>query len=214
MKKINQSEKQRKREMLREIGNIGAGNASKALSQISKQKINVEFPKVESAKIEEIPEKLGKRSEVYTDVSVKIKIQEESEEIHAGNLLLLMPHQKAKKLADILEQKIDEEIDQKELGLTEEEKDALKETGNILTGASVSAITQYIDLKLVEGIPEIHNDMLGAILDNYLLEIAKEQEKALIFQTKFEFEDEEIDAKFLILFKPKGRELILDKMQM
>ena len=200
--------------MLREIGNIGAGNASKALSEISEQKINVDFPSVESIKIEDIPEKLDQREQVYTDVSVSIKVQKEQEEIHAGNLLLLLKHKKAKRLADILEEKANVEIPEEEIRLTDEEKDALKETGNILTGASVSAITQYIDLKLVEGIPEIHNDMLGAILDNYLLEIAKKQEKALIFKTEFNFDEEEIEAHFLILFKPKGKELILDKMQM
>ena len=207
-------DEEQKLNMLREIGNIGAGNASKALSEISGQKIDVDFPSVESVKVEEIPEKLGDRSQIFTDVSVTIHIKQEDEETAAGHLLLLMKHQSAKNLADILEDKVDQPLESEDIELNEEEKDALKETGNILTGASVSAITEYIDLKLKEGIPKIHNDMLGAILDNYLLGIAKKDDEALIFNTEFKFDEAEIDAHFLILFKPEGEELVLNRMQM
>ena len=209
MSKIKNEEQ--KTEMLREVGNIGAGNASKALSEISQQKINVEFPSVKSIRLEEIPGKLGKRQEIYTDVSVNVDIQEEQKEVSAGHLLLLMSYEDARNLAEVLEEKIGEEpADKMELG--ELEREALKETGNILTGASVSAITEYVDLKLVEGLPKIHTDMLGAILDKYLLEIAEKDDEALIFETEFKFEDAEIDANFMILFEPQGRQLVLNKM--
>lgn len=197
-------------EKLREIGNIGAGNASKALSELNNEKVEVEFPSVKLEKVVDIPEILGDQSEIYTIVSVKIKLKTDIKPVDAAYLLLIMEYESAKKLSYCIEEQV-EQVDNTGK-LTEEDKDALKETGNILTGATVSALTEYMDLKLEEEIPSLKTDILGALLDDYLLEIAEEHEEALSFNTKFELNQTSVKADFMILFKPQGRKLFLDQL--
>ncbi|MDY6774047.1 MAG: chemotaxis protein CheC [Candidatus Nanohaloarchaea archaeon] len=199
--------------MLREVGNIGAGNASKALSEMTGEKIEVDFPSVDEIEIKDIAETLGCRSDIYSDVSVNMDVKTGDEKFRAGHLLLLMDYKSAKNLGTFLTRSLAEETTDPD-ELEEKDEEALKETANILTGASVSAITEYVDLELVEGLPSIKTDMLGAILDNYLLEIAKEHDHALVFRTEFTFADSEVDAYFLILFRPRGREVVLERMEM
>ncbi|HWR57022.1 MAG TPA: chemotaxis protein CheC, partial [Negativicutes bacterium] len=44
---------------LREIGNVGAGNAATALSQLINKKINMSVPKVSVAPIGDVPDLVG-----------------------------------------------------------------------------------------------------------------------------------------------------------
>lgn len=191
---------------------MGAGNASKALSEMTGHKIEVEFPDIEEKDITEIPGMLGRREKVFTNIRVDVGVLEgeSEEEEKLGTLMLVLEHESAKKLGEYLVGNEDKEEDGK-IELTEQEESALKETGNILTGACLAAITEWVDLRLREGIPELHTDMLGATLDGVLLEMARENDEALVFRTEFNFK-EELNAYFLFLFKPRGRELIIDRL--
>lgn len=191
---------------------MGAGNASQALSEMTGHKIEVEFPEIEQRDITEIPEMLGRREKVFTNVKVDVGVLEDesNEKENLGTLMLILRHDSAKKLGKYLVEEEDR-AESEEGELTSQEESALKETGNILTGACLAAITEWVDLRLREGIPDLHTDMLGATVDGVLLEMARENDEALVFRTEFNFK-EELDAYFLFLFKPKGREMILDRL--
>lgn len=191
---------------LREIGNIGAGNASQALSKMTDEKIDIGFPAIEPKDIDQIPEMIGNRSKIHTLIRVEVDVKREDETINLGTLMLILDRESADILASHL---LGEEPENEEL--TAEEESALKETGNILTGATLSAMTEWVDLKLQEGVPDIKTDMLGAVMDEILLKMAREEDEALVFQTDFNFK-EELNSYFIFLFSKKGRELILEEL--
>lgn len=196
----------RRLDALREIAHIGAGNASSSLSQLTGADIDVTFPEIEWRTITEVPDAFGDRSAPITVVSMDVKAATETEEISLGRLLLLFDIPSAQKLARLL---VDDDADGDPL--TPMQESALKETGNILAGNCLSAITDMVDLELRESVPHLKTDILGSIMDNFLLEIAREQDEVLVFRTEFQWE-ESADAYFIFLFNPAGHKRILDRL--
>lgn len=196
----------RRLDALREIAHIGAGNASNSLSQMTGMDIDVTFPEIAWRAITEVPDALGDRAEPVTVVSMDIRAGTGAGEVSLGRLLLLFDIPSAQKLAALL---VGDDTDGEPLNPMQES--ALKETGNILAGNCLSAITEMVDLELRESVPHLKTDMLGSIMDNFLLEIAKEQDDVLVFRTEFRWE-EHADAYFIFLFNPAGHKLILDRL--
>lgn len=202
-----------KKDILQEIAHVGAGNASKALSELTGERIEVEFPSIETMRISDVPSELGGPANVVTSVVLEVDL-EDARDKHKisgmGTLLLIFDDESAERLANYL---TDENVSgEGPYELTELGESALKETGNILAGSALSAITEYVDLRLVEKIPHLETDMFGALLDNLLLELAWEEDEILVFRTKFLFE-EEIDAVFLFLFEPGVERTFLDRLE-
>ena len=193
---------------LKEIANIGAGNASKALSQMTDQKIDVTFPQIEFKEVGEIPGIFQDPEEEYIVIIVQVEVEKDNGDTEMmGTQLLLMNREGGKHLAQYL-------TGQEDTGeqLTEMEKSALKETGNILSGSCLTAITKYVNLTLKEGIPVMEQNQLGNIIDEVIMETNHtEDNTALIFGTEFQFE-EKLQAYFLFLFQPGQEKLITDKL--
>lgn len=190
-------------DILKEIGNIGAGNASKALSDMTDQKIEVGFPTVKLEELDKIPEIIEKETEEM--IAVWLDVNLDGENRGMGRLLLLMNSKSALKLSDKLTSREIEELDS--MG-----KSSLKETGNILSGSALTAITNFMDMRLIEGIPKLEEEPLEDIMSDVVFEISSEDEEALIFRTKFSV-DEDISAYFLFVFRDGGKKLMLESLQ-
>ncbi len=198
-------------DILREIAHIGAGNASEALSEMTGQKAEVAFPWLGIKEIQDIPDMLGGAQQVVTAVSLDVGIEEyDGSASGKSTLILSMDEESADRLANQLVGP-DTERDGEDAELTEMQRSALKEAGNILAGNCMTAITEYVDLKMVEEVPRIKTDMLGAIMDNVLLEMAAEHDELLVFKTKFSLQ-EDIDAYFIFFFADGAHHLILDRL--
>ena len=194
-------------EVLREVAHVGAGNASKSLSQMTDRKIEVEFPSVKFVDITDLPEKFGGSSSLVTTIFLDVEMErpDKEEKSELGKLVFILEDESAKNLASYM---TDSEPD---MELTSMEESALKETGNIITGSCISAITEYIDVKLYEEVPRLKRDFLGAIMEHFILPIAKDKEEVLVFKTKFNF-DEDVEAYFLFLFHPDAEEFLNQKL--
>ena len=199
------------RDALTEIINIGAGHASNALSVMTGKRIRVSFPRVELRPIERIPKLIGKPEELVVSVYLKIEGIIKNRAIPVGSLIFLFPHRSAVELSALLENKPIEEDDLREL--SEMDISALEETGNILSGASLTAISKVLDIKLVESLPHFAHDMLQAVLSFALIELAPKTTEALTFTTDFEVEDHNIKAYFLLLLDPESLEMLREKMK-
>lgn len=195
-----------KEDVLKEIGNMGAGNASKALSKMTGQKIEVGFPTVEIKKLGTIPEIIEDKSENMVSVWLNVGVEESGDEKDMGRMMLIMNKSSAKNLASFLN---GQEVE--DLELNEMDESALKETGNILSGSALTAITSFLDMKLVEGIPNLEIEPLQDLMDDIILEISDKEGEALVFRTRFSFE-EEVTAYFLFVFRAGGQAVILERL--
>lgn len=193
---------------LREISHIGAGNASKALSQMVGKKIDVEFPDINMVRIEEVAMEFGSPADMVTTVAINLQLDKNGDRKPMGEMLIIMKEKAAKNLSSSMLTGMGQSESKKTKQINES---ALKEMGNILTGSCLSAITEYVDEKFIEGVPEIAIDMLGSIIDGFLLDIAEYEDEVMVFKTEFSSK-EEIDASFIIFFEPEAREIILDEL--
>ena len=65
------------------------------------------------------------------------------------------------------------------------ETSALQELANILIGAFLTSISDFVGLGLYPTTPETVVDVFDAIIDNFLIKQSMVSENALIFETRF-----------------------------
>jgi chemotaxis protein CheC len=184
-------------DLLKEIGNIGAGNAATALSNLVKTTIDMKVPHVKLLSFDEITESVGGPEEVVVGIFLRI------EGDIPGNMFFFLEQEVAKKL---LESMMGKHSDSQELFFNEMEMSALQEVGNILSGSYLSALADFTQLNLQPSVPALAVDMAAAILSYGLIEVGKVGDYALIIDTSFldmdGNTDQNIKGQFVLLPDP------------
>lgn len=191
-------------DVLREIGNIGVGNATTALAQLLSIRIDMDVPTVRLLSFPELGSAIGSEEEeivgVYLEVSGEIN----------GSIMFLMKKEPAKYLIHKLI--FDESMLSKEGEcFTEMELSALKEIGNIITGSYLNAISTLTSLKASPSIPAIAVDMAAAILSVPATHFGQYDDHALLIQTKLE-SDKDFYGYFILLPEMESYEKILNSL--
>lgn len=163
-------------DILREIGNIGAGNATTALSVMLKSNLRVEIPVVEILGFNELSDLVGGADTVVTAVLTHF-----TGEV-SGMTMFILEMEEAKNLAGTMLNKTYpkdfREFDQMD-------KSALVEVGNILMSSYISSIGTLTNLKLNIVPPAICVDMVGAVLSMPISELGQVGDQAMIIDSKF-----------------------------
>ena len=97
-----------------------------------------------------------------------------------------------------------------ENALDEFDISVLKEVGNILAGASLTAFSKFLDINMLQSVSEAITDMLGSVVNSVMAEIGKTTDAALIFKVKFEIESEDIGPELFFFIDPRTTEEILE----
>ena len=139
---------------LREIGSIGTGNAATALSQMLNQEVRITLPEVRIMEYNEAIEWIGGPEEVTAGVLVKMSGD-------VGGIMLSV--QKLELVNVVLNTMLGENIDSYE-NLTELERSALIEIGDIMISTLLNAMSGLADLNIKLTVPAFAVDMQGAIL--------------------------------------------------
>ncbi|AIQ13328.1 chemotaxis protein CheC [Paenibacillus durus] len=183
-----------KMDVLKEVGNIGAGNAATALSQLLNKPIDMAVPKVQLLGFEEIAEKVGGAEEVV--FAVFLRVEGEA----PGNLFFILSPDAARNLlrrvAGISEVSGEE--------LSEMELSALNEIGNILAGSYLSSLADFTSLSMYPTVPALAMDMAGAILSYGLLQFGQMGDDALLIDTTFLEGQDEIEGQFFLIPDPES----------
>lgn len=177
-------------DILKEIGNIGSGNAITALSKLLNKKIDMDVPQVKVLGFNEISEILGSAEMLVVGILLSV-----SGDIN-GSILFVLKYEDAEKLVQFL---INEYLGMETDEFTELQMSALKEIGNILAGSYVGALSTLTNLNLFQGIPEIAIDMAGAILSVPAIEFGKEGDNVLYIETKFKEGHTNITGDFFLI---------------
>ncbi|BAU27693.1 chemotaxis protein CheC [Aneurinibacillus soli] len=179
-------------DVLREVGNIGAGNAATALSRLISKEIDMKVPQVKIIAFDEIADSVGGNESLVVCVFLQVKGD------IPGNMFFIISLSSAKKLLRELmgiETDDDEWFDEMELS-------ALNEIGNILTGSYLSSLADFTRLNMQPSPPAVAIDMAGAILSYGLLEIGHAGDFALTIDTAFFEGNEELEGHFFLLPDP------------
>lgn len=194
--------------ILQEVGNIGAGNAATALSKLVNKKIEMNVPVVRVISFQELMDLYGGPDEMIAAVFLRIEGEV------TGSMFYLLPVDKATFFARLLTGMKD--ITLTNSGNSELALSALQEMGNIMAGTYLTALSEFIQMRLTPSVPEVGIDMFGAIISYGLLEISKVSDYAIMIDTVLKTETEEdnglIKGHLFLLPDPESFEKIFSAL--
>ena len=164
-------------DVLREIGNIGQGNAASSLSQMLSQTIDISVPTVKLLDFNESVEYLGGPENVVLGMLVGLK-----GDINGMMLYVLQKSFANSMLKAVFGKEINDltELDEMDLSF-------IREIGNILAGSYVNAISSLTGLTIDISVPTISIDMAGAILAVPAVDFAQIGNSVLFIDDSFIF---------------------------
>lgn len=166
-------------DVLKEIGNIGAGNATTALSKMLNIRMDMSVPNVALIPFNEISSLIGSEDQIV--VGILLGIEGDID----GMMMFIFDVKSARHLVNtIMMQDKDAGIDSGE-NFNEMEMSALNEIGNIVSGSYLTAISSLTSLKMVSTVPSMTIDMVGALLSVPASEFGKYGDKLLLIQSQF-----------------------------
>lgn len=189
-------------DILKETSNIGMGHAATALSQMIGHPVKLRVPHVTITKISQVPEYLGGAEKMMVGITLQVLGDAR------GSILLLFPQESAHRLLCNL---IGDQG--KVLIMNEVTISALKEVGNILASAYLSALGSMLHKTLIPSVPLLAYDMAGAVVDYVLIDLSKSSDLAMLVETDFIGEtssDLAIKGHFFLIPDPSTLDMFLD----
>ncbi|MBR4707717.1 MAG: chemotaxis protein CheC [Pseudobutyrivibrio sp.] len=175
-------------DVLKEIGNIGAGNATTAIANMLGLRIDMSVPEVAFLPVEELGSAIGAEDEII--VGIMLGVEEDID----GSMMFLMDMQSAHHIVNKLMMRDDnysEPFDEMDLS-------AIKEVGNIIAGSYLSALSGLTNLTIVPSVPFVAVDMAAAILSVPAVQFGIFGDNALMINTDFS-DDLGIKGHFILM---------------
>lgn len=163
-------------DVLKELGNIGAGNATTALAQMINKRVDIGVPHVKLVDFNQISTIIGSEEDVMVGILIML-----SGDVN-GMMMFLMDEAVARNLVNILMCKEDAQ----DMPFDEIELSAVMEIGNIIAGAYLRSLSEMTNLSIDVSVPLLQIDMAGAILSVPAIEFGKIGDKVLLIETEFE----------------------------
>jgi chemotaxis protein CheC len=181
-------------DVLKEIGNIGAGHAATALSTLLDKPIDMLVPKVRMLPFSEICDSVGGAETVVLAIFLRV------EGDAPGNMFFILNLDSAKKMLHTLIGLAEMEDE----AYSELEMSALNEIGNILAGSYLTSLADFTHLNMSPTVPSLAIDMAGAILSYGLLQFGHMGDHALLIDTKFLEGENEVQGQFFLIPDPES----------
>lgn len=175
-------------DVLRELGNIGAGNAITALSQMLQCKVDMQVPQVRLLEFPEVGEMIGGEEQIMAGVFLGVKGD------ITGSMMFMVEEESARHLiAKMTMGMLPPGSEFEEMGLS-----AMKELGNIITGAYLNSLSTMTNLSISPTPPALTVDMAGAILSVPAIQFGVYGDKILLIQSQFN-DDVQLDGYFIMI---------------
>ncbi|MBQ7544499.1 MAG: chemotaxis protein CheC [Synergistaceae bacterium] len=196
---------------IKEVGNIGTGNAATALSGLLNRKIQMTVPKTELVSIYDLGEHYGDPMQIVGAVFVRslggfqcslIFIQNEEDARLMVELLLKQQFGTFIPVGEIPQDMTDS---------------ALSEVGNIVLSSFLNAINMLLGTQHQISVPGVAHDMLSSILDVVASIYGQMGETALLVNTELSVEGLEegrkVSGHIILIPDPDALELLLRKLK-
>jgi chemotaxis protein CheC len=162
------------------LSEAGARNAATALSQILGRPLRLSVPWVRVLPLEKVKEMAGGASRVVCALSLKVYGEAR------GSLLVVFGREQLPVLLDMVVPAAwaARPGNGDGHGLNDMERSALMEIGNILACAYLNALSHLLGVSLLPSIPGLAVDMLGAVTDHLLIELAAVSDSAMVLASQ------------------------------
>ena len=175
-------------DVLKEIANIGAGNATTALSKMLNAKVDMKVPCIQFMEFKELAEGIGGAENLVVGILLTLDTGIE------GMMMFVLESDSAEQIVNFLMGKSGKLDEFSEMDLS-----ALQEIGNIIAGSYLSAISAFTNMTITASVPYLSIDMAGAILSVPAIEFSKISDKALLIETEFGDKDTIINGYFILI---------------
>ena len=159
-------------DVLRELGNIGAGNATTSLANMINEQINMNVPKVELIEASKLGSAICPEDEIIVGIFLEV-----TRDIKGSMMRMESAHYLVNRLMGRDPKNMDP-FDEMDLS-------AMKEIGNIIAGAYLSALSGMTNLTIAPSVPYIAVDMAAAILSVPAIQFGQYGNNALLIETEF-----------------------------
>jgi chemotaxis protein CheC len=191
-----------KADLLREVGNIGAGHAATALSTLLQDEVKISVTSARLCAFDDIPNAVGGAEFVTAGIFLRMMGDVR------GNIMLLLSLPSAKLLLRKLLPNSQDAVE-----LTELEISALGEVGNILGGSYINAISALTALRMTQSVPAVAIDMAGAILDTAILIAGELSDSAILIDTVITQGSSDVEGHLFLLPDPDSLSPLLDALR-
>lgn len=186
-------------DVLKEITNIGGGNAATSISELVGQKIDMTVPVIEILSYDELYSQVMEEEEVV-DASL-ISVTGDG----GGVFLYIIEEEYKNPLAKMMApglKEIDDAL----------ENSALSELSNIIVSSFVTAVVQLLNINLNSSVPMISQDMFAAILSSVYIEQNQVDSQIMIIKNEFIYEGEKIESALYFVPGPGALEKLFNKL--
>ena len=176
-------------DVLREIGNIGSGNAATSLSSMLNKQVNMDVPKVRILHVDDVIEALGGPENAL--VAILMKLHGDVN----GIMMFLVEQEFVEELLRVL-------LDENDIScaqLSDLENSAISEIGNIMMSAYANAISTLSGLVIRPSVPAVTIDMVGALLTVPVIEIGLVSDEIIFIENDFMGFHETISANMILV---------------
>ncbi len=189
---------------MREIGNIGSGNAATALSNMLSKPIDINVPTIQILDYNEVTDRLGGPERDMIGMMVTL------DEDVKGMILFLLEREFAHITVNILlGQDISDYSELDEMG-----QSMLKEIGNIMSASYINAIAMFTNLTIDISPPALTEDMVGSILSVPAIHFANISDSIIFIENSFEVDGRSTDNNILLIPEVDSLEKIIKALGM
>jgi chemotaxis protein CheC len=184
---------------LREAGNMGAGRAATALSQMLGRPVSMDVPSASVLPLEQLSAPLGGPEALVGATYFRVHGDA------PGRLLLMLGE---KSLATVLTALLGR-VPAAGQPLDLEAQSALKELGNILCSQYLNALADFLGFPLLPSVPSLAIDMAGSVLQSVAADAAESGAQALVIEARFRQSGQEVPMFLYYLPEPGSLETML-----
>lgn len=176
-------------DVLKELTNIGGGNAATSISQMIGRRVDMNVPTIEILEYEDVYRDIMAEDEVVTAIMMRVLGD------GGGMFLYIINEEFVEKLTKML-------LPGKENLEYEFKISAIKELVNVIVNSFLTAVSKMIDVNVVSSIPMLTMDVFGAILSSAYIESGQYDDKVMIIKNEFSYSGEKIESSLYFIPEP------------
>lgn len=186
-------------DIIKEIVNIGGGNAATSISQLIEKSVNMAVPIIEIKNYDEVYEEIMNEDKMVNGVIMR------SLGDGGGVFLFVITEEVAEDLVNMM---MPEGMD-----LSDEiVSSGLKELVNILVSSFLNAVSKMLDVNLVSSVPQLIQDMFGAIISSLYIETGQYDEDIMIIKNEFYYLGDRMETSLYFVPNPGVLEKLFEKI--
>ena len=190
-------------DVLKEVSNIGTGNAATAISKLLGGRVDIKVPDIRFLQFDELSEIIGGAE--YEVLGILVSLENDID----GMMMFVMDKPSASVIVNGILNRGDEELGAE---MTEMEISVLTDFGNIIAGSYLSAISGLTGMVVSPSVPALSDDMAGAILSVPAIEFGKMSDRVLLIQSEFCSEFGQAKGFFILVPTLRGFDNIFKKL--